>query len=58
MGDATADPLTALADGALADLAVRGLITVPGLSADDLYTLQRLSVLEAEVQVVVYLVRG
>lgn len=58
VGDATADPLTALADGTLADLAVRGLVTVPGLSADDLYTLQRLSVLEAEVQVVVYLVRG
>jgi hypothetical protein len=55
---ATADPLPALADGTLADLAVRGLVTVPGLSPDDLHTLQRLTVLEAEERVAVYLVRG
>ena len=57
VGAATADPLTALGDGTLADLAVRGLVTVPGLSPDDLYTLQRLAVLAAEEQVSVYLVR-
>jgi hypothetical protein len=55
---ATTDPSAALADGTLADLAVRGLVTVPGLSPDDLHTLQRLTVLEAEEQVAVYLVRG
>lgn len=52
------DPGAALADGSLTDLAIRGLVTIPGLSADDLYTFSRLTVLEAEEEIVVYLVKA
>ena len=52
---ALADPLTAFDDGSLADLASRGLVRVEGLSADDLFTLQRLRDLIVEQSVTVYL---
>lgn len=53
---AVADPAVALTSGELASLAARGLVTVRGLSADRLVTLDRMSALAAESDVSLYLV--
>lgn len=53
---ALAAPEPALANGELAALGSRGLLSVPGLEADDLFTLQRLESLAEEGRVAVYVV--
>lgn len=54
---AVASPPTALDDGTRANLALRQLVTVPGVRPDELFTLARLQIMETEEQVRVYRVR-
>lgn len=51
---ALADPVGAFDDGTLADLAVRDLIVVDGISGDELFEIQRLTTLGDEHRIQVW----